>query len=117
MGTTKEWSRMDCSGLYDKTMMAKKKKKRAPMEFSKKILIFAGLVNVIVVGFSLYMMYRTCDLTPLAYLIPAVAAETATGTGFYYVKAKVENRLKLMHAYGLTIDNTNFENNGGMYNG
>lgn len=42
------------------------------------------------------MIWRTSDLSPLAYLIPAIAAETATGTGFYYSKAKVENRIKLM---------------------
>jgi len=62
------------------------------------------------------MIWRTCDLTPLAYLIPAVAAETATGTGFYYAKAKVENRIKLMKAHNLEI-NENSLNDGGYYNG
>lgn len=120
MGKTKEWGRLDSSGLHSQTMTIptkkKAKKKKTPMEFSKKILLFAGFVNVIVIGFSLVMMWRTCDLTPLAYLIPAVAAETATGTGFYYTKAKVENRLKLMHSYNLEINQQTFEGNGG-YNG
>lgn len=66
------------------------------MEFSKKILIFAAILNVLTIVFTFIMVWRTCDLTPLQYLIPAVAAETATGTGFYYAKAKVENRIKLM---------------------
>lgn len=74
----------------------RRRKKKAPLEFSKKILLFAALVNVVVIVFTLIMIWRTNDLTPLAYLIPAVAAETATGTGFYYAKAKVENRIKLM---------------------
>ena len=43
------------------------------------------------------------DLTPLAYLIPAVTAETATGTGFYYNKAKAENKIKLKKSLGLEL--------------
>lgn len=74
----------------------RRRKKKAPLEFSKKILLFAALVNVVVIVFTMIMIWRTNDLSPLAYLIPAIAAETATGTGFYYAKAKVENRIKLM---------------------
>lgn len=92
------------------------KRLKAPMEFSKKILVFAAIVNIVVIVFTLIMIWRTCDLTPLAYLIPAVAAETATGTGFYYAKAKVENRIKLMKAHNLEI-NENSLNDGGYYNG
>ena len=61
------------------------------MEFSKKIFIVVSAINIFVIAFSCYMIWKTMDLTPLAYLIPAVAAETATGTGFYYNKAKAEN--------------------------
>lgn len=68
------------------------------MEFSKKIMLVAGIINICLIAFACVMMYRTMDLTPLAYLIPSVAAETATGTGFYYAKAKAENRIKLMKA-------------------
>lgn len=66
------------------------------MEFSKKILIVAAIINFGVITFACVMIYKTMDLTPLSYLIPAVAAEVATGTGFYYNKAKMENRIKLM---------------------
>lgn len=86
------------------------------MEFSKKILVVAAIVNVAVIIFTFIMIWRTCDLTPLTYLIPAVAAETATGTGFYYAKAKVENRIKLMKAHNLEV-NENSLNDGGYYNG
>ncbi|MBQ6552436.1 MAG: hypothetical protein IJL83_02305 [Clostridia bacterium] len=66
------------------------------MEFSKKILYVAAFINVVVIGFTLWYVQATQDGSPLAYLIPAVAAETATGTGWYYAKAKAENRIKLM---------------------
>ena len=87
------------------------------MEFSKKILVAAAFVNVAVIVFTFIMIWRTCDLSPLAYLIPAVAAETATGTGFYYAKAKVENRIKLMKHYKVEPTEQSFNEQGGYYNG
>lgn len=86
-------------------------------EFSKKILIVAAVINVVVIGFTLVMVWTTTDLAPLSYLIPAVAAETATGTGFYYAKAKVENRIKLMYHYKITPTSGDFTDQGGIYNG
>lgn len=72
------------------------------MEFSKKIMIFAMTINTAVILFTCVMVVITSDLSPLVYLIPSVAAEVATGTGFYYSKAKTENRIKLMKSYGIT---------------
>lgn len=86
-------------------------KKKSPKEFSKKILIVAGIINTVVIGFTMVMIWRTLDLTPLAYLIPSVAAEVATGTGFYYSKAKVENRIKLMKQNKITPNDTHFSEN------
>lgn len=86
-------------------------KKKPPKEFSKKILIVAGIINMVVIGFTMVMIWRTLDLTPLAYLIPSVAAEVATGTGFYYSKAKVENRIKLMKQNKVTPNDTHFSEN------
>lgn len=71
------------------------------MEFSKKILCVAALVNLVVIAFTLYYVNKSGDGSPLAYLIPAVAAETATGTGWYYAKARAENRIKLMKREGI----------------
>ena len=76
--------------------------KSSKMEFSKKILIVAAI------GFSCYMMWKTCDLSPLAYLLPSVGAEVSVGTGFYYAKAKVENKIKLMKEYGIQPNDTSF---------
>lgn len=86
-------------------------KKKPKMEFSKKILIVAGVINGIVVAFTMVMIWRTLDLTPLTYLIPSVAAEVATGTGFYYSKAKVENRIKLMKQNKVEPNDTHFSDN------
>lgn len=86
-------------------------KKKPPIEFSKKILIVAGIINAVVIVFTMVMIWRTLDLSPLAYLIPSVAAEVATGTGFYYSKAKVENRIKLMRQNKVTPNETHFSEN------
>lgn len=86
-------------------------KKKPPKEFSKKILIVAGIINAVVIVFTMVMIWRTLDLSPLAYLIPSVAAEVATGTGFYYSKAKVENRIKLMRQNKVTPNETHFSKN------
>lgn len=86
-------------------------KRKPPKEFSKKILIVAGIINAVVIVFTMVMIWRTLDLSPLAYLIPSVAAEVATGTGFYYSKAKVENRIKLMRQNKVTPNETHFSEN------
>lgn len=86
-------------------------KKKPPKEFSKKILIVAGIINAVVIVFTMVMIWRTLDFSPLAYLIPSVAAEVATGTGFYYSKAKVKNRIKLMRQNKVTPNETHFSEN------
>ena len=50
-------------------------KKKPKKEFSKLILICAGAVTVLVTAFTFIMVWRTNDLSPLAYLIPAVFTE------------------------------------------
>lgn len=74
-------------------------------EFSKVIITAVGAVTGVVTAFTLVMVWRTENLEPLAYLIPAVFAELATATGFYYSKAKTENRIKLRKQYGPEIYN------------
>lgn len=85
-------------------------------EFSKKIIIFMTVFTVIITIYSLILMWKTNDTSPLAYLIPAVFAEYATATGFYYWKARAENKIKLMRHYGETakqaFDNDNTYNGG-----
>ena len=78
--------------------MGKTKKK---FEFSKLILFVFGMIEVGVIIFTCYMVHLTCDLTPLAYLIPSTAIVGATSVKHYYDKAKVENRIKLMRSNGI----------------
>lgn len=80
-------------------------KKKAKPEFSKLILMFVGAVTLLVTAFTLVMIWRTNDLSPLAYLIPAIFGELGVGTGFYYSKAKAENRIKLRKLYGPEVFN------------
>lgn len=65
------------------------------IEFSKIIFVGVTILTVSVVVFSCVMIWRTQDLSPLAYLIPSVFVEMATATGYYYEKAKKENVAKI----------------------
>lgn len=65
------------------------------LEFSKKIFIGVTIMTIIVTLFTLIMIWRTSDLSPLMYLIPAVFAEMGAATGFYFNKAKAENEIKI----------------------
>ena len=84
-------------------------------EFSKKIIIFMTIFTVIITAYSLALMWRTGDTSGLAYLIPSVFTEYATATGFYYWKARAENKIKLMKKYGKTAEKVISEDNN--YNG
>lgn len=84
-------------------------KKKRPMEFSKKLFISVSLFNILIVIFTLVMIWRTMDLSPLSYLIPSAFAELATATGFYYNKAKSENKIKLMKSQGIKPDHDDFQ--------
>ena len=72
-------------------------KKKKP-EFSKIIFTGTSIVTIAVTIFSCWMIVTTMDTTPLCYLIPAIFAEMASATAFYYTKAKAENKIKLMKA-------------------
>lgn len=80
-------------------------KKKPKKEFPKVLLGCVGAVTLVVTAFTLAIVWKTGDTSPLAYLIPAIFAELATATGFYYSKAKAENRIKLRKQYGPEIYN------------
>lgn len=77
-------------------------------EFSKLIFIGVSIVTMAITAFSCRMIWITMDTSALAYLIPAVFAEMATGTGFYYSKAKAENKIKLMALNDIQPEASNF---------
>ena len=83
---------------------AEKKK----VEFSKLIFVGVSVVTVAIVLFSCRMIWLTMDTSALGYLIPAVFTEMAAATGFYYSKAKAENKIKLMAAAGVQPEAANF---------
>lgn len=77
-----------------------RRKRKKPIEFSKKILMTVAVSAALVVVFSLVVVWRTGDTSPLGYIIPAIFAELSVATGFYYNKAKAENQIKLKRRYG-----------------
>ena len=79
------------------------------IEFSKFIFWAVFVLVVGVTVFACALMWRTSDTSALAYLIPAVFAEFATATGFYFWKAKNENRIKLLKKYDLKIEKEDIE--------
>lgn len=88
-----------------KAAAAEKKK----VEFSKLVFMGVSIVTIAITVFSCRMIWLTMDTSALAYLIPAVFAEMASATGFYYTKAKAENKIKLMAASGVQPEPHNFD--------
>ena len=68
---------------------------RKTMETSKKLLLFADTLLVVVCIAAIVIAYVCRDTSPFAYIIPAVSGLAATSHGFYYWKAKNEN----LHKY------------------
>ena len=92
--------------LLQATEKAKKK-----IEFSKLIFIGVSIVTVAITVFSCVIIWTTKDTTALAYLIPAVFAEMASATAFYYNKAQAENKIKLMALHGVKPEAPDFMEN------
>ena len=85
------------------------KNKRLPMEFSKKIFVGVTIGVMLITVFTCAMVWRTNDVAPLTYLVPAWFAEFAAATGFYYTKAKAENKIKLMKDNDIKPEDSHFE--------
>ena len=83
-------------------------KEAKKIEFSKRIFIGVSIGTIAITIFSCVVIWHTMDTSALAYLIPAVFAEMASATGFYYVKAKAENKIKLMAAHGVKPEASDF---------
>jgi hypothetical protein len=71
------------------------------IEMSKKFVIFTGVIFVLMLVFcAVAFLYFTltgviCDWTLLVTVATVSAAPFATATGFYFSKAKTENKIKL----------------------
>lgn len=77
-------------------------------EFSKKILTFGWCVFLVVIVFTLFMVYITENLDPLVTLIGVLGGAVSVGEGFYYNKAKTENKIKLMKENDIKITGEHF---------
>ena len=67
------------------------------MEFSKKILLVTSVIAVFILVYAMSIQYLIIlkdyqgDTNIVITLLTVLGAEVATGTGFYYWKAKAEN--------------------------
>lgn len=69
------------------------------MEFTKKIMIAAIVIEVCVTVFACVMMWRTGDLSPLGYMLVADGGALSVAFGSYAWKEKNANRNKYAMLY------------------
>lgn len=65
------------------------------MEFSKKLVIWSWSVTCTLALLTILAVFLQIDASELGVLTGLSFAETGVATGFYYWKAKSENRIKL----------------------
>lgn len=71
------------------------KENKPKKEFSKKIFNIVITLFIIVLFFSMALMWKTNMTDGLMYLIPSVGTLASVTIGFYFWKAKMENMIKL----------------------
>lgn len=64
------------------------------MEFSKKLLLASGAVTLILTVLTVWMSQNAMPLDAMLVITPLAWTETGAATGFYFWKAKNENRAK-----------------------
>lgn len=79
-------------------------KEKPKKEFSKKIFNIVITLFIIVLFYSMALMWKTNMTDGLIYLIPSVSGLTATCIGFYFWKAKMENMIKLSKENEKSLD-------------
>lgn len=72
-----------------------RKKKKSIEEFSKLLLRMIVGLTMVITFFCIFFCFKFETTEPLTYLVPSVFTELAAGTGFYYWKAKSENKIKI----------------------
>ena len=84
--------------------MSRTKKKKKP-ETSKLILCWLGSLFTAVAVYTMAAAWHHGDFTALPVLIEHIGIVAAVAIGFYYWKARAENRIKLRKIYGAEIYN------------
>lgn len=79
------------------------KKKKKPLNFSKRIYLYNIILVSLIVATSFLLMFLSgrlavIDLSPISIIIPSAFAELGVHTGFYIWKAKIENCRKYLSA-------------------
>lgn len=80
------------------------KENKPKKEFSKKIFNIVITLFIIVLFYSMALMWKTNNTDGLMYLIPAVGTLASVTVGFYYWKAKMENMVKLSKENNMTME-------------
>lgn len=79
-------------------------KEKPKKEFSKKIFNIVITLFIIVLFYSMALMWKTNMTDGLMYLIPSVGTLASVTIGFYFWKAKMENMIKLSKENEKTLD-------------
>ena len=66
------------------------------IEFSKLILITVFITGVAFSLIAAYLALKGADVSSYAPIVLAIWAQLGTSSGFYYWKAKAENKIKLL---------------------
>lgn len=64
------------------------------MEFSKKLLLFSWAITLFLTVLAIVLSMRSMSMEAMYTCVPLAWAETGTATGYYFWKAKNENRAK-----------------------
>lgn len=87
----------------------KRYKCRRKFETSKVfVYLILGAVAV-VVGLAFRLMARTGDLSALGEIIIGIFGLASVATGFYFNKAKAENKIKLKKENGIPLSEEDFD--------
>lgn len=65
------------------------------MEFSKKIFVVTFTTAVVATVCAVWLVMRGFDISSYTLIVLSLWTTVATESGFYYVKAKAENLIKL----------------------
>lgn len=79
-------------------------KEKPKKEFSKKIFNIVITLFIIVLFYSMALMWKTNMTDGLMYLIPSVGGLASVTIGFYFWKAKMENMIKLSKENDKSLD-------------
>lgn len=91
-------------------------KEKSKKEFSKILSIIVITLFIIVLFYSMALMWKTNMTDGLMYLIPSVATLASVTTGFYFWKSKMENMIKLSKENNMSINELkNIESNIDMF--